>query len=377
MTSKISRFLNKNDWLNVNVIATVLVIKVLILVFALHSNQVFTDKPIGDFQSYLKLWARWDAESYLYIAESGYTDTGPKRFLLAFFPLYPLLIALVSAVLKNTILSAFVVSGLASIMLGLFFRLLVKLDFSEKTARRAVLFLFIFPTSYFLHIPYTESLFIALAVGCFWAARTEKWIFAGLLGMLACQTRINGMFLFPALLFEIWEQYNTEKRINRRWLAIFLIPLGFVSYLTLNYFVTGNPLMFLEYQRQNWGKYVRLPFDGLWGKYQTMIVQSPANSNIVGFQELLFVAIGFFSIVLGWKYLRNSYRVWMIANWILFISTSFILSVPRYTLTMFPIFILMSLASRQDWKVNVLFTTWSVLYLALFTSLFVKGHWAF
>lgn len=377
MYNKISSYLKKNDWLNPNVIFTVLVIKILILVFAFHSYQVFTDKPIGDLQSYLKLWARWDAESYLYIAESGYTATGPKKFLLVFFPLYPFLTALVSVIVRDYILSAFIVSGIASTALGLIFRLLVKLDFSEKTAQSAVFFMFIFPTSYFLHIPYTESLFISLAIGCFWAARTEKWLVAGVLGMLACQTRINGIILFPALLFEIWEQYGKTKELNRRWFAILLIPAGFISYLMLNYFVTGNGFMFLEYQRQNWSKYMRLPFNGLWDKYQAILYQTPANSNIVGFQELLFVTIGFFSIILGWKYLRNSYRVWMVANWILFISTSFILSVPRYTITMFPIFILMALASRQDRKINVLFTLWSILYLALFSSLFIKGNWAF
>jgi hypothetical protein len=66
----------------------------------------------------------------------------------------------------------------------------------------------------------------------------------------------------------------------------------------------------------------------------------------------------------------------MAANWLLFVSTSFILSVPRYTLVMFPLFILMALAARAWWA-QILFTVWSVLYLALFASLFVRGWWAF
>lgn len=377
MRKGISRYLKNNDRQNLNVIFTVLIIKILIFVFAAHCYQILSDQPIDDWQSYLKLWERWDADNYLYIAEHGYTTVGEKRFLLVFFPLYPLLIALFEIIVGSYLLSAFIVSGIASIALGLFFRLLVKLDFPEKTAQSAVIFLFIFPTSYFLHIPYTESLFLALVVGCFWAARTEKWIIAGILGFLACQTRINGIVLFPALLFEIWEQYRNTRKINWYWLTIALVPLGFISYLVLNYIVTGTPFMFLEYQRQNWSRYLSVPFHGLWEKYRTIVDQNPANSNMVGFQELLFVAIGFFAIVLGWKYLRNSYKTWMIANWLLFIGTSFVLSVPRYTLTMFPIFILMALAARQDWRLNVLFSLWSILYLGLFTSLFIRGHWAF
>ncbi|HMT06660.1 MAG TPA: mannosyltransferase family protein [Pyrinomonadaceae bacterium] len=377
MSKRIADVLKKNEWLNPNVILICLLVKTMLLVYGYHSYEVFVDKPFDDFNSYLKIWTRWDAESYLNIAEFGYVDEGPKRFLLVFFPLYPLLTSLTARFVQNYILSAFIISGVASVALAISFRSLVKLDFSQKTAQKAVLFLFIFPTSYFLHIPYTESLFLALTIGCFWAARTNKWVLAGILGMLACQSRINGIILLPALLFEIWEQYKESRITNWRWSSICMIPLGFISYLILNYAVSGKPLMFLEYQRENWGKYLQLPFEGLWGKFRTIIDQSPANSNMVGFQELLFVAIGFLSIVFAWKYLRRSYLVWLIANWILFVSTSFILSVPRYTLTMFPIFILMSIASQRDWKIDVLFTTWSILYLALFTSLFVKGHWAF
>ena len=43
-------------------------------------------------------------------------------------------------------------------------------------------FLLVFPTAYFLHIGYTESLFLALAFGSMWLARTNRWWLAGLLG---------------------------------------------------------------------------------------------------------------------------------------------------------------------------------------------------
>jgi hypothetical protein len=67
----------------------------------------------------------------------------------------------------------------------------------------------------------------------------------------------------------------------------------------------------------------------------------------------------------------------MILNWLLFVSTSFIQSVPRYTLTLFPLFILMALAAARNWWANVLFTVWSLLFLSLFVTQFVKGWWAF
>jgi hypothetical protein len=49
---------------------------------------------------------------------------------------------------------------------------------------------------------------------------------------------------------------------------------------------------------------------------------------------------------------------------------------PRYMLTMFPIFILFALLGMHRlWNAPI--TIWSLLFLALFTSLFVRGWWAF
>ncbi len=366
-----------HSWLNVNVIATVLIIKALILVFAAQSYQVMTEQPITETNWFLGILSRWDSDSYLKIAQFGYASSGEDRFRLVFFPLYPALIALFSVVFRNYILSALVVSGIATLALGLSFRELVKLDYSEKTAQLAVFFLFIFPTSHFLHIPYTESLFLALTVSCFLAARKRMWILVGVLGALACLTRINGLILIPALAFEVWQEYRETRQLNRKWLFLALVPMGFVGYLALNYFVTGNPVMFLIYQRENFQRHFRFPWEGISGTIGVINNPKPTYSQITGVQELSFVIIGLFATIVGWRYLRNSYRVWMMLNWLLFISTSFVLSVPRYTLIMFPIFILMARAAMRNWQIKVLFIVWSILYLSLFLTLFIKGQWAF
>lgn len=364
-------------WLNFNVIGMVLIIKLLLLGFGSQSYQIVTDQPFNETSGFLGIWNRWDATNYLSVAETGYTAAGDDRFLIVFFPFYPALIALFNVVFRDYLLSAFVVSGIASVALGLVFRELVRLDYSEKIARFAVFFLFIFPTAFFLHIPYTESLFLALTVGCFLAARRRRWFLVGILGALACLTRVNGLFLFPAIIFEIWQEYRETQTLNRKWLCVLLIPAGFGAYLALNYFVTGDATMFMVYQREHWHRYLRFPIYGIWETWKTMFAQDPSNAAMRGVQELLFAAIGLFATISGWRYLRNSYRFWMAANWLLFVSTSFVLSVPRYTIVLFPLFILMALAAARNWSANVLFIVWSTLYLALFTTQFVRGWWAF
>lgn len=364
-------------WLNWNIIGIVLVVKMLVLFFGSQSYQVITDKALAPPTGFFGIWNRWDAVHYLDIAQLGYTNAGEYRFKIVFFPLYPALTAMFNFILDDYLISAFVVSGIASVALGLVFRELVRMDYSEKIAQFSVLFLFIFPTAFVLHIPYTESLFLALAVGCFLAARKRRWFLVGILGALACLTRINGLILFPALLFEVWEEYCETKVFNRKWLWLIFMPSGFIAYLGLNYYVTGDATMFMTYQREHWNRYFRFPWFGIWESWKGIFYRNPSSAIMSGVEELLFVAIGLFAIIAGWRKMRNSYRVWMVFNWLLFVSTSFVLSVPRYTLVLFPLFILMALTAARNWWANVLFVVWSILYLSLFTTQFVRGWWSF
>lgn len=372
-----TRLTERFRWLNANVVLTVLIIKALVLMFGAQAFQVVKEESVYQNYSFLGIWQRWDATHYLKIAETGYTGVGDDRFLIVFFPLYPFLVSCFSFVTRDYLLAAFLVTGIASVAAGLVLRELVKLDHPERTARLAVLFLFIFPTSYFLHIPYTESLFLALVIGSFLAARKRLWFTAAILGALACMTRVNGLILILALAFEVWEEHRDTRKFNRAWLCLAMIPAGFGVYLLLNYLVTDSPTTFLVYQREHWQRYFRVPWEGIYESYKRIFNPKVVDAQLYGVQEMLFVVIGLAATILGWPWLRNSYRVWMVANWLMFVSTSFVLSVPRYTLTLFPLFILMALAAKRSWSLYVLFVCWSILYLGFFSMQFARGHWAF
>src|SRR5438046_6207676 len=88
------------------------------------------------------------------------------------------------------------VSGIAGISAAILLRRLVQIDHSSSVAMRSVWFFLIFPTAYFLHVGYGESLFLALALGCIFAARVERWWLAGLLGAFCWMTRAAGVVLF-------------------------------------------------------------------------------------------------------------------------------------------------------------------------------------
>src|SRR5260370_42449469 len=100
------------------------------------------------------------------------------------------------------------------------------------------------------------------------------------------------------------------------------------------------------------------------------------QSEMVGTQELFFGLLGLVCTVVSWFKLRPIYAEWMTGNWLLFASVTFLESMPRYTLTLFPIFILFGLLSANRFW-SVVLTVWSLLFLGLFTSLFGRGWWSF
>ena len=100
------------------IVLLVLALKVLVLYLAVLSVGTLFDQ----YESWRTLWNRWDATHYLSLAENGYTDTGEGRFSIVFYPLYPWLVRVVAFVLQNYFGAALVVSGVASLCVGVLLR---------------------------------------------------------------------------------------------------------------------------------------------------------------------------------------------------------------------------------------------------------------
>jgi hypothetical protein len=172
------------------------------------------------------------------------------------------------------------------------------------------------------------------------------------------------------------DKFWKTKRWNWRWLWIALVPLGFGVYLFLNWRVTGDPFAAFRMRKAMSSTSVAGPWVGMRGALGIMMDWKPDQAKMVGTEEFLFAFLGLIGVIVSWIKLRPIYAMWMTGNWLLFASVTFLESMPRYTLTMFPIFILFGLLpANRFW--NVVLTVWSLLFLALFTSLFLRGWWAF
>ncbi|KKU92419.1 MAG: hypothetical protein UY21_C0001G0042 [Microgenomates group bacterium GW2011_GWA1_48_10] len=315
------------------------------------------------FPQWLWQWGNFDGVHYLDIAQNGYHGSG----LQVFFPVFPLLIKLGSFLTGNYFLSGLVISNLAILLAGITLFQLVSRDFDNKTARWAVIFLFAFPTSFFFGSVYTESLFLLFLLLTF---LKTGWL-SGLFSFLAGGTRLVGAFLTPVLV---------AFRPRNWWGILAGGGIGlYISYLTLTF---GNPFYFLTGQgafknaRANSLESLVLPPQVLYRYIKILTTASPAHYDYwIAALELAAFIFGLI-IVLYLTLRKKMPAPYLIFSFLALLLPSFsgtLSSMPRYLLSIFPIFIGLAIIKNNSVKVGIV--TLFTLLLAALTILFTRGYW--
>ncbi|MDQ6624058.1 MAG: hypothetical protein M3Y86_11330, partial [Verrucomicrobiota bacterium] len=217
------------------------------------------------------------------------------------------------------------------------------------------------------------SLFLALTLGCLVAMRAERWAAAGLLGACASLTRINGLILLPVLFVEAGLLWRARRRFDPRWLWSGAVVAGFLGYLWLNYYATGDAFAFGHIQEEHWYKKLTPPWVGV----RDVWLRVGGVNAMEGLHEFIFILLTLAATIWCWWKSRLSYALWMTCNWLLFTTTTFVLSVPRYALTLFPIFILLGRNCAHRRLLAGLVSVTSLVFMALYVQRFVHGLWAF
>lgn len=337
-------------------------------------TQGYSTDPSGII---LNMFAHWDGPHYLYLAQYGYTNQGDPANFIVFFPLYPLLVRLITFNFDYVNLSGLIVSNVASIVAVIYLFKLAKLDYTDSVAKKAVLFLCVFPTAYFISAPFTEGLFLALVIASLYYARNANWPVAGVLAFLSALTRIGGLVLMPALIVEYFHQKGWKFKAPDLKLLYSVLPaLGFLVYLGINYQVTGSFFTFMTIQREHFYETLN-PLSGLIGALNWPSHSTFPDSITIGYAQVIFASLGLVMVIAALKLkLRPSYQVYMLLTWMITVSTSFWISVPRYVLTMFPLFLVLALASTKK-PVTLAIVAVSCVGLVFFTWVFGTGAWAF
>ena len=353
----------------------------------------------------LQPWRNWDGHWFALIAQMGYFE----RPTTAFFPLYPLLLAGGSWLLDGQIeLAGVLISNIA--LLGALFLLyqLVQLDFPRAVARRTLLYLALFPTAYYLGAVYSESLFLLVSVGAVYAARRDRWWIAGLLGFLAALTRSQGILLLVplAILFVRQQGWHPRKwRANP--ISMALVPAGLMVYMAYLRRLWNDPLVMLSAQK-GWDRYSANPIETMqagvkavngcavqnWNAgvnfcWSQEIVQHPglatlrdlnwrwalSESNFIELVATVFLIV--LAVVALWR-LPLAYSAYLAAGVILPLwspsAVHPLMSMHRFALTLFPVFIVLALLGRRRVAHGAIIAI-SAILLAFLTIQFASWLW--
>lgn len=325
-------------------------------------------------------WANFDGEHYLSIAIFGY-----RQLEQAFFPVYPMFISFLatpfsydffSSLMFSTLIGLVISNTALLIALVLLFEL-VSLDFSKKIAYFTLIFLLVFPTSFYLGAVYSEAIFLLLAVAVFYAARKQKWWLAGILGGLASATRVFGILLLPALIIEAWQQ----KMPKRQFVWLLLISAGLLGYMGYQWVSVGDPIAFYRLQElvgeqhqsgiilypQVMFRYIKmlLTVDILNPIYQTVFLEF-----VTGIIFMFLPIYGYF------KKIRLSYIFFAFVGFLTPTIQGSFSSLPRYILVFFPSFMAMAILSNSWPKwLRLTVTLFFLCWLSIETALFLRGYW--
>jgi hypothetical protein len=305
----------------------------------------------------LEVWNRWDTGHYVNIALNGYN---PATENPAFFPLYPLLMAVVDPVVPGDMLvTGLVVASIACIVALTMVNRLVDDLFDVDTAQRTTLYLMSFPFAFYLVAAYNESLFLALSVGSLYSMRRGHWWYAGALAGLASATRQAGVLL--ALAFAVEYLRQREWRFDRvRWnvAAVALVPTGLIAFMIYSWYALGDALFFMHVQ-VFWGRDLSLPWTGTAGALeqaggvvaQGMPFHPAVVLNVIDVVAVpLTLALLVLSLVGRWKLGAQSWYliVFAAATFLMVLLTPIgrglppLHGVPRYAVEILPAFIVVA-----------------------------------
>jgi Gpi18-like mannosyltransferase len=353
----------------------------------------------------LQPWRNWDGHWFSLIAQNGYFE----RPTTAFFPLYPLLLAGVSWFLDGQIeLAGVLISNVALLgALALLYQL-VQLDFPRPVARRALLYLALFPTAYYLGAVYSESLFLLLTVGALYAARRDAWWIAGALGFFAALTRSQGiLLLIPLVLLFLRQQGWRPAGWRANPISLALVPAGLMVYMAYLRRLFDDPLVMLSAQK-GWDRYTATPIETLqtgvaavdgcavrnWNAgvnfcWADQFFASPTIATVRDFNwrwalsesnfiELVATIFLIAVALIGLRRLPLAYSAYLAAGILLPLwspsAVHPLMSMHRFTLTLFPVFIVLALLGK--WRpVHGAFVAVSALLLAFLTIQFASWLW--
>jgi hypothetical protein len=333
------------------------------------------------------LWARWDSDFFLRIAQDGY-----DRSAAAFHPLYPALLAGLARILfGHYVLAGVVVSLVAALGSFVLLHRTAEERLGAEGARRTVLYLAVFPMALFLQAVYSESLFLFLALAAFALAERRRFAVAGVLTGLAILTRAAGLALLPALALLAWRSRERLRAIAGIALAI---PIA-AAYPLLLWQQVDDPWAFAHAQ-DRWHRHLSAagPLGGIWnglvagwhgleqfvvGHGTNVSGTSPMHAAAENVQALAFLVLFVALTIVAWRRFGAPYGLFAAVS--LAIPLSYpssrwpLLSLPRFGLVIFPLFLALAAVTAGRPRLHTAVVACSALLLGVAVVQWALWQW--
>lgn len=320
------------------------------------------------FFGVLTPWANADGVHYTNIASLGYAG-----FEQAFFPLYPMIIRLASIITGFPYEYAALVVSHGAFMIGLF--LFWRYLEGERTRSWTIVFLLVYPASFFFAAAYSESVFFALAAGFLLATKRKRWLMAGILAGLASATRFVGIFLVIILVFEIWQRRHVS---GEQLIALIAVPVGLMGYMAYLWRSVGDPLAFFHVQPafgsgRSGNEIIFLP-QVIWryGRIFMTVSREDLLYHVALFEVGAFI-LGIALLIMAFRQRRDiSLVIYGMCVLLVPTFTGTLSSMPRYLLAAFPLF--QTLGSiRSRWLKSAFLIVFFLLLVYSATG-FLRGY---
>lgn len=244
-----------------------------------------------------------------------------------------------------------------------------------SSVKRSLVYLVIFPTSFFFFAPYGESLYFLGAVTGLYYATRKKWITAGLWGGLAALSRLPGLMIVIPLTWTVWQEWKST-RDWRVWTAPGLATVCGLLF-PLYTWLGMNLSVLAPFEAQSTRFHGGFTFPGL----ALILTAKQILSGVYVFpnlMDLLFTIIFIFGTILVWRRLPRIYGVYCLAFMALYLTRYAdvypLLSMTRYVLALFPVFICLPLIDQRPWARRLIIYS-SILGLLYFSAQFAIWGW--
>ena len=318
--------------------------------------------------AWLAIWQRFDSNWYTSVADSGYGTIGGADH---FPPLFPVLIRILEPLFGSSFLAGLLISHLAALSaIKLLYDTFCKWG-GHYVAKQTVLLFLIYPTSFFLFSVYSESLFLVAVLLSFQNMKKGSWAWAGFWIFCAILTRLQGAALVIPMIYLMWRDHIFLPN-PASWFGLTLPVIGGLFYLFLRSIQVTNgiiPLVELD-----WHARLVPPWDTYWYAIQTLM---SGKFTFIDLLNWAIVTLFLILLVAGWRKIPLEYNLYtafsLLIMLIRIVETQPLISMSRYSLTLFPSFFIFGMAGENPWLRRLIIYTFIPLNLYLSAQFFLWG----